>query len=448
MMQMDNSKLQAEVTYNLTSGRKMFYEGDSHSDKEAGLLRYAKGLQSFNLWIQRTSDPMILTNLKNNFNGAVDEYQKMKDLLEGKSTGPSGGGSGGAGRAGGDGAGKGKGGKGGAADDKESSKMKEALGEAIVTEKPNVKWTDIAGLENAKKALQEAVILPIKYPQLFVGAVKPWKGILLYGPPGTGKTYLAKACATETDGTFFSISSADLISKYVGESEKMIKTLFAMAREKKPAVIFIDEIDSLCGSRSDNENDATRRVKTEFLVQMQGVGNDSDGILVLGATNLPWGLDSAIRRRFERRIYIPLPDYEARRFLVESNLKKNKHLLNKDNMDEIARKTEGFSGSDMANLVKDAVYGPVRKCQLANHFARVMDEGKQKFMPVLERDLNKWHPSQIVQKTLTDFTGDELKVPDVDMDDFREALLKSKSSVSQDQLQEYVKWTKDFGQDG
>ena len=144
--------------------------------------------------------------------------------------------------------------------------MEMALQGAIVSEKPNVKWEDVAGLEFAKKALKEAIILPTKFPDIFVGLRKPWKGILLYGPPGTGKTYLAKACATQADSTFFSVSSSDLISKYVGESEKMIKTLFEMARRQKPSIIFIDEIDSLVSSRSQSENEASRRVKTEFLV--------------------------------------------------------------------------------------------------------------------------------------------------------------------------------------
>ena len=153
-------------------------------------------------------------------------------------------------------------------DDDEEAKLAGALSQAIVTEKPNVKWSDVSGLEMAKEGLKEAVILPIRFPQLFDETRQPWRGILLYGPPGTGKSYLAKACATECEGTFFSVSSSDLVSKWMGESERLIKQLFKMARERKPAIIFIDEVDSLCGSRSEGQNDSSRRMLTEFLVQM------------------------------------------------------------------------------------------------------------------------------------------------------------------------------------
>ena len=155
-----------------------------------------------------------------------------------------------------------KGGKDGEETDEEKKKLEEQLSGCIVQEKPNVKWEDVAGLEKAKEALKEAVIFPIKFPQLFQGKRKPWKGILLYGPPGTGKSFLAKAAATETHGNFFSVSAANIVSKWMGESEKLIKGLFDLARRNKPAVIFLDEIDSVMGARSDNENDATRRIKT------------------------------------------------------------------------------------------------------------------------------------------------------------------------------------------
>ncbi|MGH0123681.1 UNVERIFIED_CONTAM: hypothetical protein FKN15_028912 [Acipenser sinensis] len=188
----------------------------------------------------------------------------------------------------------------------ERKKLQEQLMGAIVMEKPNVGWNDVAGLEGAKEALKEAVILPIKFPHLFTGKRTPWRGILLFGPPGTGKSYLAKAVATEANNsTFFSVSSSDLMSKWLGESEKLVKNLFELARQHKPSIIFIDEVDSLCGSRNENESEAARRIKTEFLVQMQGVGNNNDGILVLGATNIPWVLDAAIRRSWPYQLYRP-----------------------------------------------------------------------------------------------------------------------------------------------
>jgi vacuolar protein-sorting-associated protein 4 len=240
---------------------------------------------------------------------------------------------------------------------------------AIVVEKPHVKWSDVAGLEGAKEALKEAVILPIKFPHLFTGKRIPWKGILLFGPPGTGKSYLAKAVATEANNsTFFSVSSSDLVSKWLGESEKLVKNLFELARQHKPSIIFIDEVDSLCSSRSDNESESARRIKTEFLVQMQGVGNDNDGILVLGATNIPWVLDSAIRRRFEKRIFIPLPEEHARVVMFKIHLGNTAHTLTEDDMRELASRSEGYSGADISIVVRDALMQPVRKVQTATHF--------------------------------------------------------------------------------
>lgn len=256
--------------------------------------------------------------------------------------------------------------------DPETKRLRAGLASAILSETPNVSWDDVAGLQTAKDSLKEAVILPIKFPQLFTGKRTPWRGILLYGPPGTGKSYLAKAVATEAKSTFFSVSSSDLVSKWMGESERfvrewggnwcrdlsqnlrmrtshpirLVKNLFAMARESKPSIIFIDEVDSLCGTRGEGESEASRRIKTEFLVQMDGVGNGEGGVLVLGATNIPWQLDIAIKRRFEKRIYIPLPDLEARKRMFELQVGSTPcSLVNKDYR-ELAMKTDGcvFAG--------------------------------------------------------------------------------------------------------
>lgn len=180
---------------------------------------------------------------------------------------------------------------------------------------------------------------------------------------------MAKAVATEANNsTFFSVSSSDLVSKWLGESEKLVKNLFELARQHKPSIIFIDEIDSLCSSRSDNESESARRIKTEFLVQMQGVGNDMDGILVLGATNIPWVLDSAIRRRFEKRIFIPLPEEHARLIMFKLHLGNTTHTLTEEDLKVLAHNTEGYSGADISIVVRDALMMPVRKVQTATHF--------------------------------------------------------------------------------
>ena len=333
--------------------------------------------------------------------------------------------------------------KGGGGEDEESKKLEEQLSGCLVSEKPNVKWSDVAGLEKAKEALKEAVVLPIKFPQLFQGKRQPWKGILLYGPPGTGKSFLAKAAATETGGKFFSVSAANIVSKWMGESEKLIKGLFDLARKNRPAVIFLDEIDSVLSARSDNENDATRRLKTEFLIQMQGVGNDDKGILVLGATNIPWGLDPAVRRRFQKKIYIGLPDAEARKVMFQLNLGKTANQLTDEQFDDLAERTEGYSGSDIATLTQDAIYEPIRKCESATHFMRVNKNGKDYYVPC--------SPSSpgAIQMKMHDMSNPEMLLPpDVCYEDYILALKKIKATVNEKDLEKQEEFTREFGQEG
>ncbi|KAJ3503225.1 hypothetical protein NM208_g16559 [Fusarium decemcellulare] len=328
------------------------------------------------------------------------------------------------------------------AEDDESKKLRNALSGAILQERPNVRWEDIAGLEGAKETLKEAVVLPIKFPSLFQGKRQAWKGILLYGPPGTGKSYLAKAVATEANSTFFSISSSDLVSKWMGESERLVKLLFSMARENKPSVIFIDEIDALCGPRGEGESEASRRIKTEILVQMDGVGNDSKGILVLGATNIPWQLDAAIRRRFQRRVHIGLPDNNGRARMFKLAIGDTDTALQAHDYNVLASKSEGMSGSDIANVVQHALMRPVRKILQATHFKPVMKDGKRMLTPCSPGDPEK------IEMTYDDVTSDELLAPDVQLKDFEMALEDSHPTVSKEDIARQIDWTNEFGSEG
>ncbi|KAJ2262352.1 Vacuolar protein sorting-associated protein 4 [Coemansia sp. RSA 376] len=335
--------------------------------------------------------------------------------------------------------------------DSETKKLRQGLEGAILSEKPNVHWEDVAGLDGAKEALKEAVILPIKFPQLFTGKRTPWRGILLYGPPGTGKSYLAKAVATEADSTFYAVSSSDLVSKWMGESERLVKNLFAMARENKPSIIFIDEVDSLCGTRGEGESEASRRIKTEFLVQMNGVGNDDTGVLVLGATNIPWALDSAIRRRFEKRIYIPLPDAAARARMFQLHIGNTPCTLTQRDYKMLAERTDGYSGSDIAVIVRDALMQPIRKVQVATHFKRVRCPADRAVPDGPVRDF--WTPCSpgdphAVEKTWSEVAGDELWEPDLASSDFLKAVKNSRPTVNDADLSKQIEFTNDFGQEG
>ncbi|NXG73567.1 FIGL1 protein, partial [Baryphthengus martii] len=243
-------------------------------------------------------------------------------------------------------------------------KMVELIMHEIVDHGPPVNWDDIAGVEFAKATIKEIVVWPMLRPDIFTGLRGPPKGILLFGPPGTGKTLIGKCIACQSGATFFSISASSLTSKWVGEGEKMVRALFAVARCQQPAVIFIDEIDSLLSQRGDGEHESSRRIKTEFLVQLDGATTSSeDRILVVGATNRPQEIDEAARRRLVKRLYIPLPEASARKQIVTRLMSKEHCSLNEEEIELIVKKSNGFSGADMTQLCREASLGPIRSLQ-------------------------------------------------------------------------------------
>ncbi|XP_016429848.1 spastin isoform X2 [Sinocyclocheilus rhinocerous] len=291
------------------------------------------------------------------------------------------------------------------------SKLANLILNEIVESGAAVQFDDIAGQDLAKQALQEIVILPALRPELFTGLRAPARGLLLFGPPGNGKTMLAKAVAMESNATFFNISAASLTSKYVGEGEKLVRALFAVARELQPSIIFIDEIDSLLCERREGEHDASRRLKTEFLIEFDGVQSGGDErVLVMGATNRPQELDEAVLRRFAKRIYVALPTEETRLKLLKNLLSKHRNTLSQKELSQLARMTEGYSGSDLTSLAKDAALGPIRELR----------------------------PEQV-----RNIPAGEMR--DIRFSDFVDSLKRIKRSVSPQTLDQYVRWNRQYG---
>ncbi|XP_030423602.1 katanin p60 ATPase-containing subunit A-like 2 isoform X2 [Gopherus evgoodei] len=247
----------------------------------------------------------------------------------------------------------------------------------IYLHNPNIKWDDIIGLDAAKQLVKEAVVYPIRYPQLFTGILSPWKGLLLYGPPGTGKTLLAKAVATECNTTFFNISASTIVSKWRGDSEKLVRVLFELARYHAPSTIFLDELESVMSQRGNHpggEHEGSLRMKTELLVQMDGLARSDDLVFVLAASNLPWELDYAMLRRLEKRILVDLPNKEARQAMIQHWLPPVSNsggveLRTELEYSLLGQETEGYSGSDVKLVCKEAAMRPVRKIfnALENH---------------------------------------------------------------------------------
>ncbi|KAK4802126.1 hypothetical protein SAY86_000329 [Trapa natans] len=290
------------------------------------------------------------------------------------------------------------------------AKLVEMINTAIVDRSPSVKWEDVAGLDKAKQALMEMVILPTKRRDLFTGLRRPARGLLLFGPPGNGKTMLAKAVASESEATFFNVSASSLTSKWVGEAEKLVRTLFMIAISRQPSVIFIDEIDSIMSTRLANENDASRRLKSEFLIQFDGVtSNPDDLVILIGATNKPQELDDAVLRRLVKRIYVPLPDESVRRLLLRTKLKGQAFSLPGGDVDRLARETEGYSGSDLQALCEEAAMMPIR--ELGTNILKVK--------------ANQVRPLRY--------------------DDFRKAMTVIRPSLQRSKWEELDQWNRNFG---
>ncbi|NLE05536.1 MAG: AAA family ATPase [Crenarchaeota archaeon] len=283
--------------------------------------------------------------------------------------------------------------------------------ELVVTEKPNVHWDDVVGLETAKKAVKEAIVYPVQRPDLFPLG---WpRGILLFGPPGCGKTLLAAAVATEIEANFYQIDAASIMSKWLGEAEQNVAKLFNSARkcanEGRPAIVFVDELDSLMGTHS-NEVGGEIRVKNQFLKEMDGIMDKGKAlhVYVIGATNKPWDLDWAFIRRFQKRIMVPLPDHNTRLNMLK-HYSTNLEISSDVDLHELARLSEGFSGSDIRDVCQSA------QLSLIGEF---FESGKA--------------------------TDKQAKPRPLTMSDFRQIFDARKPSVSMDMLALYTRWFEAF----
>ncbi|CAD8122662.1 unnamed protein product [Paramecium sonneborni] len=417
----DNYALQTEVTEIFKQGDKLWNCGTTINEKKNGLNLILKGIQKLQLWREKERDPGLRLQLDSVYDSRRISIIQGFNLLESYERGEK-------------------------MEFQEPKKYikricrqykqqintqeKNILNNVFMKEKPNVSWSDIIGLDIAVATLQECILVPMKFPSLFGQARQTWNGILLYGPPGAGKTYIAQACANQTidSCSFFFISATDLISQAEAFKDKFMKDLFEIVNQKKPSLLFIDQVEivSECFGKS------------IIKALMDTIQRNQSQVFVIGATHLPWKLDISTIQSFEKKIYISLPDLEARGNLIAKFLHKIQNNLTKLDLQDLAIKTEGYSCFDINVLVRDAALEPIRKIQTAQKFKMVQVQGKVKWIPAAINELGEL-------KTFQDLDISRIQIPDVCYDDFIKVLKQSKKSVSQDLLMEFQKWMKQYG---
>lgn len=255
--------------------------------------------------------------------------------------------------------------------------------EAYADNQMRITFADIGGMESVKEKIRLNILFPLQKPEIYAAyGKKIGGGLLLYGPPGCGKTHLARATAGEIGANFFVLSLNEILSMWLGESEKQLANLFSTARAKAPSVIFIDEIDALGAKRSDMHSASTRAIVSQFLVEMDGMNSNNEKIMILGATNMPWNVDSALRRpgRFDRILFVPPPDKLAREQILGIHT-KTRRLESGISLGEIASKTDNFSGADLAHLVEVATERPLTEALRGGEFR---DIGMRDFQAALK----------------------------------------------------------------
>ncbi|EJW02396.1 hypothetical protein EDEG_00290, partial [Edhazardia aedis USNM 41457] len=306
----------------------------------------------------------------------------------------------------------------------------------------NDEENETIGLETAKKSLEDAIKLTLEHPELFKGFRKTPKCILLYGPPGTGKTHLINSLS-KFNINIFKITASDIFSKYQGDSEKQIKSLFDNAYKHKPCIIFIDEIDFLCKKRDSSDNESSNRIKSEMLVRTSELQN-TDGMFLLGATNFPWDLDTAFIRRFQIKIYIDLPDLEMRIQLFKFFLSKNNNSFTDDDFYLMAKDTEYFSSSDIKGFTQRMLCETIYELQNGKCFVFK----NNKWTLCKNCILGKQCDVNDVNYKLTKFSdiSGEIEEPEVTLNHFYIIFKRSKSSITKEDLVKYEDWTRLYGE--